>query len=71
MAMFITTNDGKVLNIPVGQDHDIDPNTVVEVQADCDELVRCVMLTGMGSVNDLRVIRWFGDHAKFIVANWK
>ena len=47
------------------------PATVVEVQADCDELEAI-----QSQIKDLphsthAVQRWYGDHAKFIAGNLK
>jgi hypothetical protein len=43
---------------------------VIEVQADGDELLHITQrFTNLPMTNG-RVVRWFGDHARFIVANW-
>ncbi len=48
---------------------DVQVSTVTEVQADGDEL-RWVLdnITGIPT-NKNRVVRWFGDHAKFIAGS--
>lgn len=49
--------------------------SVVEVQADCDELIEvihsCVSLPCVTDPNHkhYQVQRWFGDHARWIAAN--
>lgn len=42
---------------------------VIEVQADGDELDYIRSRVTMNNDSNRRVIRWFGDDAKFIVAN--
>ncbi len=42
---------------------------VMSVQADGDELEKCIRMTGKNP--EQRVARFFGDDARFIVANWK
>lgn len=42
---------------------------VTEVQADGDELLHVIDLFAGIPVRERRVLRWFGDDAKFIAAN--
>ena len=44
---------------------------VVEVQADCDELESLYARYPHLNRTGARVVRFFGDEAKFIVGNWK
>ena len=46
----------------------IDSNQIKKVSADGDEAVKALKMVGKHSDN--RVVHFFGDDAKFIVANW-
>lgn len=51
------------------------PREVLVVQADGHELERCLSLLGMKAPTredgkPLRVVKFYGDQAKFIVGNW-
>lgn len=48
-----------------------DVQVVVEVQADCDELEAIKRQFINLPMTNGRVVRWFGDHARFIAANLK
>lgn len=50
----------------------IDISEVIEVQADGDELqyIQTHMPT-LPHANHIRVVNWYGDHAKFIAGNLK
>lgn len=88
MALYIVTKDGKNMEWHIGEkirmpnsgvDHHNLMQSVVEIQADGDELYKINevchetipfawrKLDGRDSLR--RVQRWFGDHAKFIFAN--
>lgn len=69
--MYIVTNSGMDEQWHIGERRpDITPSHVTEVQADGDELTYIgerftnLPVDRLGSV-----VRWFGDHAKFIVSN--
>lgn len=48
-----------------------DPSRVLEVQADNDELAHIInTMVNIPYSKKLTVQTWYGDHAKFIVANW-
>lgn len=71
--MSIILNNGLELTwhigkgIPVSYDH---VNDVSEIQADGDELSRILeKFDNLPMAKNGRVVRYFGDHARFIVGN--
>lgn len=47
----------------------IDAQHVTEIQADGDELTRCLHITGRPTLPQ-RLMHFYGDDAKHIVGNW-
>ena len=43
---------------------------VKEIQANGDELEHILSKNNNIPTSSKRVVRWYGDHAKFIVGNW-
>ena len=77
MAMFIAHTQSEVAEqVHVQGRAYTNPLDVLVVQADGHELERCLTLLGMKSYparedgKPLRVIKFYGDQAKFIVGNW-
>jgi len=77
MALYVTTNSSPSLDFPhyIGNTYPKfdDPNfitTVVEVQADSDELERILNKFNNIPYCKSRVVRWTGDYARFILSNW-
>ena len=67
----ITPEENRTDLLYVGQkpDGSIDAQHVTEIQADNDELTRCLHITGRPTLPH-RVMRFYGDDAKHIVGNW-
>ena len=77
MAMFIAhTCSNLTEQVHVQGNVHAKPMDVLVVQADGHELERCLSLLGMKSYpcredgKPLRVVKFYGDQAKFIVGNW-
>ena len=78
MAMFVSSLTKKTESLHVGSEITTNPHFVTEVQADGHELIACFDLLGikgaerpMANGKPLRVVKFYGDQAKFIVGNWK
>lgn len=71
MAGYLVREDGtsREFHVGVSFNHK-DAADVVEVQLDGHELGRAEELFSNLPIARGRVVRYFGDHAKFIVANW-
>ena len=70
MSMYIDTESGDtIFNVYVGMPQTQNPQTVLMVQADGHELEQCLAITGRPHFS--RVMQFYGDDAKMIVANWK
>jgi len=73
MAGYIVTTDNEEIIFYVGQKEkikNIDPHTVKEVQVDGHELDHVISTMPNLPKSSGRVVQYFGEHAKFIVANW-
>ena len=72
MAGYLVKEDGTERQFPIGASFDHkEAADVIEVQLDGHELQRAEELFSNLPQSRNRVVRWFGDHAKFIIANWK
>lgn len=80
MAMYIVENIGAgqyakqfehCRHIPnLGSFGNIEPSDIVEIQADGHELEHILTnIKGIRTAPNKRVVRWFGDEARFILAN--
>lgn len=72
MALYITFEDNSGTNWHIGEKNPVEygkVNFVREVQADGHELDHIHGNFSRIPEANKRVVRWFGDHAKFIVAN--
>lgn len=72
MAGYLVKEDGTERQFHIGASFDHkEAADVVEVQLDGDELQRAEDNFPNLPKARTRVVRYFGDHAKFIIANWK
>jgi hypothetical protein len=70
MALYVVTNDNDENQWHVGERKlDIAAKYVIEIQADGDELEKIKREVAGIPMTNQRVVRWFGDDAKFIYAN--
>lgn len=70
MAAYFITKDGKEHIVHVGENMTIPADNIVEVQVDGDELSHVESKFSNLPKSTGRVVKYYGDHAKFIVGNW-
>lgn len=71
MALFVTTGKNKITTVYIGYLYIPDGDPIIEVQANGHELeyIRNTM-SNIPMVTNKKVVRWYGDHAKFIANNF-
>ncbi len=72
MSLYITTDDGKEINVHIGSGpmrEKVEPMFVDWIQADGDELTAIYRKFDKLPYCNERVVRWYGDTAKFIIGN--
>lgn len=73
MAGYVVTTSNEEIIFYVGQEKiikSISPHTIKEVQLDGHELDHVLITMPNLPRSSGRVVSYFGDHAKFIIANW-
>jgi hypothetical protein len=71
MALFITNRYGQTSEWYMGDSRPELNHLIDSVEADGDELVclQSARFRDLPMVLNTKAVKWFGDHAKFIVAN--